>query len=97
MGSSIMRRSTRNTVIETVKVLIEHRVLPSIIILLALFFTPHGTKSINQEIPEITILTAQVHPLAPTHFGQKYLGTDYIITITIVKPLCFTDSHEKWQ
>ncbi|XP_060039141.1 uracil phosphoribosyltransferase homolog isoform X2 [Erinaceus europaeus] len=33
-------------------------------------------KSIIQEFPEITILTTEVHPVAPTHFGQKYFGTD---------------------
>ena len=33
---------TGNTVIEAVKVLIEHGVQPSVIILLSLFSTPHG-------------------------------------------------------
>uniref|UniRef100_A0A2K6T2Z8 Uracil phosphoribosyltransferase homolog n=1 Tax=Saimiri boliviensis boliviensis TaxID=39432 RepID=A0A2K6T2Z8_SAIBB len=75
-GVSIMRSGTGNTVIEAVKVLIEHGVQPSVIILLSLFSTPHGAKSIIQEFPEITILTTEVHPVAPTHFGQKYFGTD---------------------
>ncbi|XP_027552033.1 uracil phosphoribosyltransferase homolog [Neopelma chrysocephalum] len=68
--------STGNTVIEAVKVLVEHGVQPNVIILLSLFSTPHGAKSIIQEFPEITILTTEVHPVAPTHFGQKYFGTD---------------------
>ncbi|XP_078544959.1 uracil phosphoribosyltransferase homolog isoform X1 [Lissotriton helveticus] len=68
--------STGNTVIEAVKVLIEHGVQPSFIILLSLFSTPHGAISIIQEFPDITILTTEVHPVAPTHFGQKYFGTD---------------------
>ncbi|XP_042334442.1 uracil phosphoribosyltransferase homolog [Sceloporus undulatus] len=68
--------STGNTVIEAVKVLIEHGVQPNVIILLSLFSTPHGAKSIIQEFPDITILTTEVHPVAPTHFGQKYFGTD---------------------
>ncbi|XP_067375452.1 uracil phosphoribosyltransferase homolog isoform X1 [Channa argus] len=68
--------STGNTVIEAVKVLIEHRVQPKHIILLSLFSTPHGAKSIIQEFPDITILTTEVHPVAPTHFGQRYFGTD---------------------
>lgn len=68
--------STGNTVIEAVKVLIEHGVQPKHIILLSLFSTPHGAKSIVQEFPDITILTTEVHPVAPTHFGQKYFGTD---------------------
>ncbi|KAG8553833.1 hypothetical protein GDO81_003568 [Engystomops pustulosus] len=68
--------STGNTVIEAVKVLIEHGVQPACIILLSLFSTPHGAISIIQEFPDITILTTEVHPVAPTHFGQKYFGTD---------------------
>ncbi|XP_067903377.1 uracil phosphoribosyltransferase homolog isoform X2 [Heterodontus francisci] len=68
--------STGNTVIEAVKVLIEHGVQPNCIILLSLFSTPHGAKSIIEEFPEITILATEVHQVAPTHFGQKYFGTD---------------------
>nr|XP_008121317.1 PREDICTED: uracil phosphoribosyltransferase homolog [Anolis carolinensis] len=68
--------STGNTVIEAVKVLLEHGVQPNVIILLSLFSTPHGAKSIIEEFPDITILTTEVHPVAPTHFGQKYFGTD---------------------
>ncbi|KAM6057365.1 LOW QUALITY PROTEIN: uracil phosphoribosyltransferase homolog [Theristicus caerulescens] len=70
--------STGNTVIEAVKVLDEHGhgLVASVIILLSLFSTPHSAKSIIQEFPEITVLTTQVHPVAPTHFGQKYFGTD---------------------
>ncbi|XP_068919215.1 uracil phosphoribosyltransferase homolog isoform X2 [Petaurus breviceps papuanus] len=75
-GVSIMRSGTGNTVIEAVKVLIEHGVQPSVIIVLSLFSTPHGATSIIQEFPDITILTTEVHPVAPTHFGQKYFGTD---------------------
>ncbi|XP_017744934.1 PREDICTED: uracil phosphoribosyltransferase homolog [Rhinopithecus bieti] len=39
---------TGNTVIEAVKVLIEHGVQPSVIILLSLFSTPHGEFSMRQ-------------------------------------------------
>ncbi|XP_066517674.1 uracil phosphoribosyltransferase homolog isoform X2 [Hoplias malabaricus] len=35
-----------------------------------------SARSIIQEFPEITILTTEVHPVAPTHFGQRYFGTD---------------------
>nr|XP_057919035.1 uracil phosphoribosyltransferase homolog [Doryrhamphus excisus] len=68
--------STGNTVIEAVRVLIEHGVQPRHIILLSLFSTPHGAKSIIKEFPDITILATEVHPVAPTHFGQRYFGTD---------------------
>jgi predicted amidophosphoribosyltransferase len=39
---------TGNTVIEAVKVLIEHGVQPSVIILLSLFSTPHGEFKMRQ-------------------------------------------------
>lgn len=38
---------TGNTVIEAVKVLIEHGVQPSVIILLSLFSTPHGELNLQ--------------------------------------------------
>ncbi|KAL6480017.1 hypothetical protein MHYP_G00110500 [Metynnis hypsauchen] len=68
--------SSGNTVIEAVRVLIDHGVQPSHIILLSLFSTPHGAKSIIEEFPDITILTTEVHSVSPIHFGQKYFGTD---------------------
>ncbi|KAL0974371.1 hypothetical protein UPYG_G00219550 [Umbra pygmaea] len=68
--------STGNTVIEAVKVLIEHGLQPKHIILLSLFSTPHGAKAIIQEFPDITLLSTELHPVAPTHFGQKYFGTE---------------------
>ncbi|XP_036435922.1 uracil phosphoribosyltransferase homolog [Colossoma macropomum] len=68
--------STGNTVIEAVRVLTEHGLQAKHIILLSLFSTPHGARSIIEEFPEITILTTEVHPVAPTHFGQRYFGTD---------------------
>ncbi|XP_072532699.1 uracil phosphoribosyltransferase homolog [Salminus brasiliensis] len=68
--------STGNTVIEAVRVLTEHGLQAKHIILLSLFSTPHGARSIVQEFPDITILTTEVHPVAPTHFGQRYFGTD---------------------
>ncbi|NWU07772.1 UPP phosphoribosyltransferase, partial [Cephalopterus ornatus] len=75
--------STGNTVIEDVKVPVEYDVQQAVMILLGLFSTlmacsglwclSKGAKSIIQEFPEITILTTEVHPVAPT---QKYFGTD---------------------
>uniref|UniRef100_A0AAZ3P2C0 Uracil phosphoribosyltransferase homolog n=1 Tax=Oncorhynchus tshawytscha TaxID=74940 RepID=A0AAZ3P2C0_ONCTS len=63
--------STGNTVIEAVQVLIEHGLQPKHIILLST-----RAKAILQEFPEITLLTTELHPVAPTHFGQKYFGTE---------------------
>ncbi|XP_073696677.1 uracil phosphoribosyltransferase homolog [Garra rufa] len=68
--------STGNTVIEAVRVLNEHGLQAKHIILLSLFSTPHGARSIVEEFPDITILTTEVHAVAPTHFGQRYFGTD---------------------
>uniref|UniRef100_A0A6Q2Z9C4 Phosphoribosyltransferase domain-containing protein n=1 Tax=Esox lucius TaxID=8010 RepID=A0A6Q2Z9C4_ESOLU len=84
--------STGNTVIEAVRVLTEHGLQPKHIILLSLFSTPHGTHHLyNTHSPtafkffqpngkhcqsKITILTTETHPVAPTHFGQRYFGTD---------------------
>ncbi|KAK3508985.1 hypothetical protein QTP70_015414, partial [Hemibagrus guttatus] len=67
--------STGNTVIEAVRVLKEHGLQSKHIILLSLFSTPHGARSIVNEFPDITILTTEVHAVAPTHFGQRYFGT----------------------
>ena len=41
---------TGNTVIEAVKVLVEHGVQPSVIILLSLFSTPHGELNLQLQI-----------------------------------------------
>lgn len=64
---SIMGSGTGNTVIEAVKVFIGHGVQPSVILLLSLFSTPHGAKSVIR-------VSREVHPVATTHFGQKYFG-----------------------
>merc|ERR1711990_861199 len=64
------------TVIEAIKVLLDHNVLEQNIILLTLFATPHGIKAINKAFPSIRISTSEVHQVAPTHFCQKYFGTD---------------------
>jgi len=64
------------TVIEAVKVLLEHNVRLDNIILLTLFATPHGIRAINNAYPKIRISTSEVHQVAPTHFCQKYFGTD---------------------
>uniref|UniRef100_A0A8C2C9C5 Uracil phosphoribosyltransferase homolog n=1 Tax=Cyprinus carpio TaxID=7962 RepID=A0A8C2C9C5_CYPCA len=33
-------------------------------------------STLYKEFPDITILTTEVHAVAPTHFGQRYFGTD---------------------
>ncbi|KAJ8026773.1 Uracil phosphoribosyltransferase-like [Holothuria leucospilota] len=64
-----------NTVIQAVKVLKEH-VPERNVILLTLFCTPNGVRTVINHFPEITVLTSEVDPITPIHFGQKYFGTD---------------------
>jgi len=59
-----------------VKVLKDHHVLEENIILANLFCTPSASQAIVNAFPQMKILTSEVHPVAPNHFGQKYFGTD---------------------
>ncbi|XP_055688638.1 uracil phosphoribosyltransferase homolog [Lutzomyia longipalpis] len=68
--------STGNTVIQAVNVLKEHGVPENCIILSNLFCTPMAAKTIVSAFPQMKILTSELHPVAPNHFGQKYFGTD---------------------
>jgi len=68
--------SSGNTVIKAVNVLKDHHVLEENIILANLFCTPHAVCSVLSTFPNMKILTSEVHPIAPNHFGQKYFGTD---------------------
>jgi len=68
--------STGNTVVRAVKVLMDQGVKPKSIILLNLFCTPNAVASVAKTFPLMTILTSEVNPVAPNHFGQKYFGTD---------------------
>ncbi|KAL4233602.1 hypothetical protein ACF0H5_008283 [Mactra antiquata] len=67
--------STGNTVIKALHVLKENKVLEKNIILLNLFITPQAAKTVIAKFPDLTILTSEVHQVAPNHFGQKYFGT----------------------
>ncbi|KAL7634029.1 UNVERIFIED_CONTAM: hypothetical protein RMT77_015351 [Armadillidium vulgare] len=68
--------SSGNTVIKAVNILKDHLVNENNIILLNLFSTPMGARSIISAFPNMTILTSEVNSVAPNHFGQKYFGTD---------------------
>ena len=63
------------------KVLLDHNVRLENIILLTLFATPNGVRAINKIYPQIRISTSEIHPIAPTHFCQKYFGTDWRIFV----------------
>ncbi|RWS14275.1 Uracil phosphoribosyltransferase-like protein [Dinothrombium tinctorium] len=68
--------STGNTVVKAVKVLKDHGVKEHNIILLNLFCTPSAATLVTKAFPSMIVLTSEVHPVAPNHFGQKYFGTD---------------------
>lgn len=62
--------------VQAVNVLKEHGVLESSIILSNLFCTPQAAKTVISAFPDMKILTSELHPVAPNHFGQRYFGTD---------------------
>lgn len=68
--------ATGNTVVQAVNVLKEHGVPEHCIILSNLFCTPIAAQMVIQHFPDLKILTSELHPTAPNHFGQKYFGTD---------------------
>jgi len=65
-----------NTVVKAVEVLKDHKVNVRNIVLLNLFSTPQSLQYLISKFPEMTVLTTEIHPVTPTHFGQKYFGTD---------------------
>lgn len=68
--------ATGNTVIQAVNVLKDHGVKESSIILSNLFCTPIAARMVVTAFPDLKILTSELNPVAPNHFGQKYFGTD---------------------
>ncbi|XP_026490077.1 uracil phosphoribosyltransferase homolog [Vanessa tameamea] len=68
--------STGNTVKQAVNVLTQHGVKEECIILSNLFCTPAAAQAVVDYVPKMKILTSELHPVAPNHFGQKYFGTD---------------------
>ncbi|CAH2075576.1 unnamed protein product, partial [Iphiclides podalirius] len=68
--------STGNTVKQAVNVLRQHGVKEERIILSNLFCTPAAVQAVVDYVPRMKILTSELHPVAPNHFGQKYFGTD---------------------
>lgn len=68
--------TTGTTVNLAIDVLKEHNVEESNIILLCLFSTENGIKSIRNKFPGVNILTSEIHTIVPTDFGQRYFGTE---------------------
>lgn len=80
--------------LKAVNVLKEHGVLESSIILSNLFCTPMAAKTIIAAFPDLKILTSELHPVAPNHFGQRYFGTDW--TKNAVYSLCAVFRAQYW-
>lgn len=68
--------STGLAVIESVKVLLNHGVKEDNLILLNLFSSPKAAKLINAKYPKMFVLTSDINPICPNHFGHRYFGTD---------------------
>jgi uracil phosphoribosyltransferase len=68
--------STGLAVVESIKVLLRHGVKEDNLILLNLFSSPRACKMINSMFPRIFVLTSDINPVCPNHFGQRYFGTD---------------------
>lgn len=54
----------------------QHGVPEDSIVLSNLFCTPQAAQTVTEAFPRMKILTSEIDPYAPNHFGQKYFGTD---------------------
>lgn len=68
--------TTGTTVNLAIDVLKEHGIEEANIILLCLFSSPNGLKSIRTKFPGVNILTSEIHSVVPSDFGQRYFGTE---------------------
>ena len=67
---------TGATVSTALSVLKEHGVKEEKVYLVTLYATPKAVKMVLEAFPGITLLTSEVHTCSPSHFGQKYFGSD---------------------
>ncbi|XP_037077881.1 uracil phosphoribosyltransferase homolog [Pollicipes pollicipes] len=68
--------NTGNTIVRALHVMREHGIQEENVILLTLFCTPAAARLVTASFPNLRILTSEMHPVTPNHFGQKYFGTD---------------------
>lgn len=68
--------STGLAVVESVKVLLNTGVREENLILLNLFSSPRAAKLINEKYSKMFVLTSDINPVCPNHFGHRYFGTD---------------------
>ena len=67
---------TGATVKTAITVLKEHGVQEKNIFLVTLFSTPRAAVRVLTQYLNITMLTSEVHEDSPSHFSQKYFGSD---------------------
>ena len=68
--------STGLAVIESIKSLLNQGVKEDNLILLNLFSSPKAARIISGSFPRMFVLTSDINPVCPNHFGQRYFGTD---------------------
>ncbi|KAF8568616.1 hypothetical protein P879_03301 [Paragonimus westermani] len=64
-----------NTVLKALDVLRSYHVPMENVILLTLFVSPEGLRNVLTRNPVLRVVTSEVHPVVPAHFGQRYFGT----------------------
>ena len=67
---------TGATVRAAITVLKEHGVSEKNVVLVTLFSTAQGAHDLLTQLSGITMLTSEVHEHCPSHFAQKYFGSD---------------------
>ncbi|VDP24677.1 unnamed protein product [Schistosoma mattheei] len=63
------------TVLKALDVLRTYNVPIENVILLTLFVSPQSLINVLTRNPALRIVTSEIHPVVPSHFGQRYFGT----------------------
>ncbi|KAF6773696.1 hypothetical protein AHF37_07541 [Paragonimus kellicotti] len=71
----LKRSGSGNTVLKALDVLRSYNVPMENVILLTLFVSPEGLRNVLTRNPVLRVVTSEVHPVVPAHFGQRYFGT----------------------
>ncbi|TNN13342.1 Uracil phosphoribosyltransferase isoform 1 [Schistosoma japonicum] len=66
---------TGTTVLKALDVLRTYNVPIENVILLTLFASPQSLVNILTRNPALRVVTSEIHPIVPNHFGQRYFGT----------------------
>ncbi|CAH8538683.1 unnamed protein product [Schistosoma turkestanicum] len=66
---------TGTTVLKALDVLRTYNVPIENVILLTLFASPQSLVNVLTRNPALRVVTSEIHPIVPSHFGQRYFGT----------------------